>query len=145
MQNKPKVKIGKMNLSIAIIRDYDNEQRTISNELSSKQTQTNPIQTQFKPNQTQNKPDSNPIFPPRRDEIRHTPAPRGTYYIRHTTYEPNCPAQAAINFLQFRPIYGIMLGGPRLETLRPVRSWCLTSNGGTKKSLTGRMIEKYIC
>jgi hypothetical protein len=43
MQNKAKVKIGKMNISIATIKDYDNEQRTINNKRYSKQTQ-------FKPN-----------------------------------------------------------------------------------------------
>jgi len=36
---KPNVKIGKMNISIAKIKDYDNEQRTINNERYSKQTQ----------------------------------------------------------------------------------------------------------
>jgi len=43
MQNKANVKIGKMNTSIATIKDYDNEQRTINNERYSKQTQTKPI------------------------------------------------------------------------------------------------------
>ncbi|MHC4596348.1 MAG: hypothetical protein ACYS19_15585, partial [Planctomycetota bacterium] len=32
MQNKAKVKIGKMNISVAVIKDYSNEQRTTSNE-----------------------------------------------------------------------------------------------------------------
>ena len=43
MQNKANDKIGKMNTSIATIKDYDNEQRTINNERYSKQTQTKPI------------------------------------------------------------------------------------------------------
>jgi len=43
MQNKANVKIGKMNTSIATIKDYDNEQRTINNERYSKQTQSKPI------------------------------------------------------------------------------------------------------
>jgi len=47
MQNKANVKIGKMNTSIATIKDYDNEQRTINNERYSKQTQFKPKQTQF--------------------------------------------------------------------------------------------------
>jgi hypothetical protein len=38
--NKAKVKIGKMNVSIAIIKDYDNEQQTTNNECYSKQSQT---------------------------------------------------------------------------------------------------------
>ena len=42
MQNKANVKIGKMNISAAIIKDYDNEQQTINNERYSKQTQTKP-------------------------------------------------------------------------------------------------------
>ena len=52
MQNKPNFKIGKMNISIEIIKDYDKEQRTINNERCSKQTQNKPnsnrIQTQTK-------------------------------------------------------------------------------------------------
>jgi hypothetical protein len=43
MQNKANVKIGKMNISIATIKDYDKEQRTINNERYSKQTQSKPI------------------------------------------------------------------------------------------------------
>jgi hypothetical protein len=43
MQNKANVKIGKMNIRISIIKDYDKEQRTINNERYSKQTQTKPI------------------------------------------------------------------------------------------------------
>jgi len=43
MQNKAKVKIGKMNISVAVIKDYDNEQQTTNNERYSKQTQTKPI------------------------------------------------------------------------------------------------------
>jgi len=43
MQNKANFKIGKMNISIATIKDYDKEQRTINNERYSKQTQSNPI------------------------------------------------------------------------------------------------------
>jgi len=43
LQNKANFKIGKMNVSIATIKDYDNEQRTINNERYSKQSQTNPI------------------------------------------------------------------------------------------------------
>jgi len=47
MQNKANVKIGKMNTSIATIKDYDNEQRTINNERYSKQSQTKPILTRW--------------------------------------------------------------------------------------------------
>jgi len=43
LQNKANVKIGKMNISIATIQDYDEEQRTINNERYSKQTQSKPI------------------------------------------------------------------------------------------------------
>jgi len=39
MQNKADVKIDKMNIRIATIKDYDNEQRTTNNEPYSKQTQ----------------------------------------------------------------------------------------------------------
>jgi hypothetical protein len=42
MQNKAKVNIGKMNISIAIIKDYDNEQQATNNERYSKQSQTKP-------------------------------------------------------------------------------------------------------
>ncbi|MHC4488168.1 MAG: hypothetical protein ACYS9C_13625 [Planctomycetota bacterium] len=37
--NKAKVKIGKMNISVAKIKDYDNEQQTTNNERYSKQSQ----------------------------------------------------------------------------------------------------------
>jgi hypothetical protein len=43
MQNKANVKIGKMNISVATIKDYDKKQRTITNERYSKQTQSKPI------------------------------------------------------------------------------------------------------
>jgi hypothetical protein len=43
MQNKANVKIGKMNISLSAIKDYNNEQRKISNEHYSKQSQTKPI------------------------------------------------------------------------------------------------------
>ena len=43
MQNKANVKIGKMNISIATIKDYDKKQRTINNERYSKQSQSKPI------------------------------------------------------------------------------------------------------
>jgi hypothetical protein len=43
MQNKANVKIDKMNIKIAIIKDYDKKQGTISNERYSKQSQTKPI------------------------------------------------------------------------------------------------------
>jgi hypothetical protein len=43
MQNKANFKIGKIDISIATIKDYDNERRTINNERYSKQTQTKPI------------------------------------------------------------------------------------------------------
>jgi hypothetical protein len=39
MQNKAKVKIGKMNISVATIKDYNNKQRTTNNERYSKQSQ----------------------------------------------------------------------------------------------------------
>ena len=45
MQNKANFKIGKMNINIAVIKDYDNEQQTTNNERYSKQTQTKPIFT----------------------------------------------------------------------------------------------------
>jgi hypothetical protein len=40
--NKPNFKIGKINISVATIKDYDNEQLTINNERYSKQTQNKP-------------------------------------------------------------------------------------------------------
>jgi len=43
LQNKANVKIGKMNISIAKLKDYDKKQRTTNNECYSKQTQTKPI------------------------------------------------------------------------------------------------------
>jgi hypothetical protein len=43
MQNKANVKIGKMNISAAIIKDYDKKQPRINDKRYSKQTQTNPI------------------------------------------------------------------------------------------------------
>jgi hypothetical protein len=43
MQNKAKVKIGKMNLKLVDTKDYDNEQQTTNNEGYLKQTQTKPI------------------------------------------------------------------------------------------------------
>jgi hypothetical protein len=43
MQNKANFKIGKIDISIAIIKDYDSEQRSTNNERYSKQTQTKPI------------------------------------------------------------------------------------------------------
>jgi hypothetical protein len=46
MQNKANVKIGKMNISAAIIKDYDKKQPRINDERYSKQTQTNPISIQ---------------------------------------------------------------------------------------------------
>jgi len=50
MQNKPNVKMGKMTISTATPKAYPNEQRTMSNERYSEQTQSNPIsndQSQF--------------------------------------------------------------------------------------------------
>jgi len=43
LQNKANVKIGKINVSIKTIKDYDKEQRTINNKRYSKQTQSKPI------------------------------------------------------------------------------------------------------
>ena len=43
MQNKPNVKIGKINISTAMINAYANEQRTMNNKRYSKQTQSKPI------------------------------------------------------------------------------------------------------
>jgi len=43
LQNKPNVKIGKIAISAAILKAYVNEQRTMSNEHDSKQTQSKPI------------------------------------------------------------------------------------------------------
>jgi hypothetical protein len=48
LQNKPNIRIGKMNVSAAKIKDYHNEQPTINNEPHSKQTQTKPISSQPK-------------------------------------------------------------------------------------------------
>src|SRR4030043_172366 len=45
LQNKAKVKMGKMNISTAIIKAYANEQRTMSDEHYPKQTQ---IKANFK-------------------------------------------------------------------------------------------------
>jgi len=64
MQNKANVKMGNINISTARTKTYAKEQRTMSNERYSKQTQ------------------SNPIRPPRWDEIRDTRRD-----IRHTKYE----------------------------------------------------------
>jgi hypothetical protein len=41
-QNKPNVKIGKINISTATAKAYAKEQRTMNNEHYSKQTQSNP-------------------------------------------------------------------------------------------------------
>ena len=43
LQNKANVKIGKLNISIATIKDYDKKQRIINNERYSKQSQSKPI------------------------------------------------------------------------------------------------------
>jgi hypothetical protein len=43
MQNKPNFKMGNINISTAIIKPYANKQRTMNNQLYSKQTQTKPI------------------------------------------------------------------------------------------------------
>ena len=43
MQNKPNVKIGKINISTAIIKAYAKKQRTMTNERYPKQTQSKPI------------------------------------------------------------------------------------------------------
>jgi len=43
MQNKANVKMGSINISTARTKAYANEQRTMSNERYSKQTQSNPI------------------------------------------------------------------------------------------------------
>jgi hypothetical protein len=51
MQNKPNFKMGNINISTARTKAYAKEQRTMNNEHYPKQTQ------------------SNPIPPPRRDEI----------------------------------------------------------------------------
>ena len=41
MQNKPKVKIGKMNISIAIIKDYDkNNEKSTTNVIQNKAKQS---------------------------------------------------------------------------------------------------------
>ena len=69
MQNKANVKMGNININTAILKAYANKQRTMINEHYSKQTQ------------------SNPIPPPRRDEIRDTKTVPPRYAIRHTRYE----------------------------------------------------------
>jgi hypothetical protein len=43
MQNKANFKMGNMTISTATPKAYANEQRTMSNERYSKQSQTNPI------------------------------------------------------------------------------------------------------
>jgi hypothetical protein len=43
MQNKAKVKMGNINISIVKTKAYAEEQRTMNNERCSKQTQSNPI------------------------------------------------------------------------------------------------------
>jgi hypothetical protein len=43
MQNKPNVKMGKMTISTARTKAYAKEQRTMSNERYSKQSQSNPM------------------------------------------------------------------------------------------------------
>jgi hypothetical protein len=43
MQNKPNFKMGKMNISTAVVKPYAKEQRTMNNERYPKQTQTKPI------------------------------------------------------------------------------------------------------
>jgi hypothetical protein len=59
IQNKPNVKIGKINVTFLATKPYVNELRTMNYELASKQTQykpnSNPIQTQNKPNRKMGK------------------------------------------------------------------------------------------
>jgi hypothetical protein len=43
MQNKANVKMGKMTISTARTKAYANEQRTMSNDRYSKQSQSNPM------------------------------------------------------------------------------------------------------
>jgi hypothetical protein len=43
MQNKPNFKMGNMTISTVATKPYPNEQRTMSNERYSKQTQSKPI------------------------------------------------------------------------------------------------------
>jgi hypothetical protein len=60
MQNKPNVKMGKINISTATLKTYANKQRTMNNERYSKQTQSNPILP--------------PIFPRPRSALGYTTA-----------------------------------------------------------------------
>ena len=57
LQNKANVKMGKINISTAILTAYANKRRTINNEHYSKQTQSNPISY----DQSQVKAKSKPI------------------------------------------------------------------------------------
>jgi len=50
LQNKANVKMGKMNLSLTIIKDYEDLGLIYGSNKSQKQTQTKPIQSQNKPN-----------------------------------------------------------------------------------------------
>jgi hypothetical protein len=50
LQNKPNFKIGKMTISTVATKSYPKEQRTMSTERHSKQTQSNPISPPSLPN-----------------------------------------------------------------------------------------------
>jgi len=49
LQNKANVKIGNVSASMATIKDYNNQQRTINNERHSKQSQFIPTEGGTKP------------------------------------------------------------------------------------------------
>jgi hypothetical protein len=69
MQNKANVKMGNINISTARTKTYANEQRTMSNERHSKQTQSKPIsndQSQFQTQKQLTPLPSREIAPARR-------------------------------------------------------------------------------
>ena len=95
MQNKPNFKMGNINISTAKTKAYAKEQRTMNNEHSSKQTQSNPIhhgEAGFCPCPNRHTcPNSAPHFPSAKSflRLRNTRyAIRNTLHeIRHPTYE----------------------------------------------------------
>jgi hypothetical protein len=72
---KPNFKIGKMNISTAIIKAYANEQRTMSNERYSKQTQSNPILSRRSPERSRIPPAANPHFSPENESVTRALCP----------------------------------------------------------------------
>ena len=73
MQNKAKVKIGKINISTARTKAYANEQRTMNHERHSKQTQSNPIPCPYSDlRDTRHEIRDTNLIPPPRSAIRPT-------------------------------------------------------------------------